>query len=162
MVGLLFYICTMKRFLTIFAAFLAISLAASAQTPVQTLIASYDDVKGVKVFEARGAVMAFARAHIRKSPMGPLAENVEEVTIMMMKKASDQTLEEFLPALRQTLASYQFYGIKPGMDGRIVEVYGSPIKNGAVDELIVFNSELYSLFSLCGSYPVEELKKLDK
>lgn len=152
----------MKRFLTIFAAFLAISLAASAQTPVQTLIASYDDVKGVKVFEARGAVMAFARAHIRKSPMGPLAENVEEVTIMMMKKASDQTLEEFLPALRQTLASYQFYGIKPGMDGRIVEVYGSPIKNGAVDELIVFNSDLYSLFSLRGCYPIEELQALDK
>ena len=148
--------------MTIFAAFLAISLAASAQTPVQTLIASYDDVKGVKVFEARGAVMAFARAHIRKSPMGPLAENVEEVTIMMMKKASDQTLEEFLPALRQTLASYQFYGIKAGMDGRIVEVYGSPIKNGAVDELIVFNSDLYSLFSLRGSYPVEELQALDK
>lgn len=148
--------------MTIFAAFLAISLAASAQTPVQTLIASYDDVKGVKVFEARGAVMAFARAHIRKSPMGPLAENVEEVTIMMMKKASDQTLEEFLPALRQTLASYQFYGIKAGMDGRMVEVYGSPVKNGAVDELIVFNSDLYSLFSLRGCYPIEELQALDK
>lgn len=148
--------------MTIFAAFLAISLAASAQTPVQTLIASYDDVKGVKVFEARGAVMAFARAHIRKSPMGPLAENVEEVTIMMMKKASDQTLEEFLPALRQTLASYQFYGIKAGIDGRMVEVYGSPVKNGAVDELIVFNSDLYSLFSLRGCYPIEELQALDK
>lgn len=148
--------------MTIFAAFLAISLAASAQTPVQTLIASYDDVKGVKVFEARGAVMAFARAHIRKSPMGPLAENVEEVTIMMMKKASDQTLEEFLPALRQTLASYQFYGIKAGMDGRMVEVYGSPVKNGAVDELIVFNSDLYSLFSLRGCFPIEELQALDK
>ena len=156
------YICSMKRFLTSLVATLSLCLAVSAQTPVQAFMSSYDDVRGVKVFEAKGAVMTFARAHIRKTPLGPLADNVQDVTLMMMKKASDQTLEEFLPALRQTLASYQFYGIKAGMDGRMVEVYGSPIKNGVVDELIVFNSDLYSLFSLRGCYPIEELQALDK
>jgi hypothetical protein len=159
----------MKRFLTSLVGVLALSLAvsvhtshASAQTPVQTFMSSFDDVRGVKVFEAKGAVITFARAHIRKSPLEPLADNVQEVTLMMMKKASDQTIGEFLPALRQTLATYQFYGRKTGMDGRIVEVYGSKIKNGVVDELVIFNSDLNSLFSLRGSFPVADLQALDK
>ena len=141
---------------------MALSFAALAQTPVESLISSCDDSKGVKVFVAKGATMSIARGYIRKSPLGPLAENVEAVTIMIMKNASDETKAAFLPALRKTLKVYQFYGRKPGMDGRIVEVYGSPIKNGAVGELVVFNSDQYSLFSLRGSYPVAELQALDK
>ena len=154
----------MKRFLTSLVASLALCLAVSAQTssqtPVQALITSYDSVKGIKVFEAKGATMAIARSYIRKSPMGPLADNVHVVTLMLMDKASDQTKGKFLPALRQTLTSYQFYGRKAGMDGRIVEVYGSKIKNGVVDELVIFNSDLYSLFSLRGPYPVDALQAL--
>lgn len=142
---------------------LVLTVSASAQTPVETVIGKYDGQKGVKTFVAKDALMSMARGYIRKSPMGPLADSVDEVTIMMMKRAGEQTKAAFLVDLRSVLADgYIFYGKKPGMDGRIVEVYGSPIKNGAVDELIVFNSELYSLFSLRGCYPVEELKKLDK
>ena len=152
----------MKRFLTLLFTLL-LTVSASAQTPVETVIGKYDGQKGVKTFVAKDAVMSMARGYIRKSPMGPLADSVDEVTIMMMKRAGEQTKAAFLVDLRSVLADrYMFYGKKPGMDGRIVEVYGSPIKNGAVDELIVFNSELYSLFSLRGSYPVDELKKLDK
>lgn len=153
----------MKRFLTLLFTFLVLTVSASAQTPAETIIGKYDGQKGVKTFVAKDALMSMARGYIRKSPMGPLADSVDEVTIMMMKRAGEQTKAAFLVDLRSVLADrYMFYGKKPGMDGRIVEVYGSPIKNGAVDELIVFNSELYSLFSLRGSYPVEELKKLDK
>lgn len=153
----------MKRFLTIISAFVSFSFTVFAQTPVESLISSFDDSKGVKVFVAKGATMSIARNYIKKSPMGPLADDVEEVTLMMMKNASEQTKEALLPKLRGVLkASYQFYGKKAGMDGRIVEVYGSPIKRGIISELVVFNTDQYSLFSLRGSYPVAELQALDK
>lgn len=152
----------MKRFITIILAVLSFAMTAFGQTPVESLISSFEDYKGVKVFVAEGAIMSIARGYIKKSPMGPLADCVESVTIMMMKKVADQTKQEFLPALRGTLKNYQFYGKKEGMDGNIVEVYGSPIKNGVVHELIVFNSEKYSLFSMRGAYPVAELQALDK
>ena len=106
--------------------------------------------------------MALVRSNIKKSPMKPLADNVEEATILMMKRASDQSKAKFLSSLRAALKSYQFYGKKPGMDGYIVEVYGNPVKNGIVTELIIFNPEIYSLFSLRGSYSIAELRALDK
>lgn len=160
---LIFYICIMKRYLTIIIAFLAASLALSAQTPIETLMSSYDDAHGVKVYDIKGGpMMALVRSNIRKSPMKPLADDVKEATILMMKKASDQSKTKFLSSLRITLKSYQFYGRKPGVEGNIVEVYGSPVKDGAVAELIIFNPEIYSLFSLRGSYSVAELQSLGK
>ena len=142
-------------------AFLAFSCAIMAQTPVESLAESYDGQKGVKVIVADGATMSFARPYIRKSPMGPLADNVEAVTILSLKKASGSVQGEFLARLCKTLKSYQFYGKEKGEDGNIVEVYGSPIKNGVVHELVVYNPDNQVLFSLRGSYPVDELQKLD-
>jgi hypothetical protein len=153
----------MKRFLTIIIAFLVVSLTLSAQTPIEKLMFSYDDVHGVNVYDMKGGpLMAIVRSNIRKSPMKPLADDVEEATILMMKKASDQSKSQFLSSLRTALKSYQFYGRKPGVEGNLVEVYGSPVKDGAVAELIIFNPEIYSLFSLRGSYSVAELKAMDK
>lgn len=147
----------------IILAFVAISLTASAQSPIETLIASYDDVHGVKTYDMKGGpMMALVRSNIRKSPMKPLADDVQEASILIMKKASDQSKAKFLSSLRAALKSYQFYGKKPGMDGYIVEVYGNPVKNGIVTELIIFNPEIYSLFSLRGSYSIAELRALDK
>lgn len=151
----------MRRIITIIIAFLAFSCAIMAQTPVESLAESYDGQKGVKVIVADGATMSFARPYIRKSPMGPLANNVEAVTILSLKKASGSAQGEFLARLRGTLKSYQFYGKETGEDGNIVEVYGSPIKNGVVHELVVYNPDNHVLFSLRGSYPVDELQKLD-
>ena len=94
--------------------------------------------------------------------MGPLANNVEEVTILSLKKAPGSVLDEFHVSLRKVLKSYQFYGKEKGEDGNIVEVYGSPIINGVVHELVVYNPDNHVLFSLRGSYPVTELQALDK
>lgn len=153
----------MKRFVIIMISVLAVSVTALAQTPIEKLITSYDDLHGVKVYDTKGGpLMALIRSNIRKSPMKPLADDVEEATILMMKKASDQSKSKFLSSLRTALKSYQFYGRKPGVEGNLVEVYGSPVKDGAVAELIIFNPEIYSLFSLRGSYSVAELKAMDK
>ena len=151
----------MRRIITIIIAFLAFSCAIMAQTPVESLADSCEDYKGVKVIDVSGTSMTFARPYIRKSPMGSLADNVEAVTILSLKKAPDNVQGEFLARLRRTMKSYQFYGKETGEDGNIVEVYGSPIKNGVVHELVVYNPDNHVLFSLRGSYPVDELQKLD-
>ena len=151
----------MKRIITIIITFLALSCAMMAQTPVESLAESYDGQIGVKVIVADGATMSFARPYIRKSPMGSLADNVEAVTILSLKKAPENVQGEFLARLRRTMKSYQFYGKETGEDGNIVEIYGSPIKNEAVHELVVYNPDNHVLFSIRGTYPVTELKKLE-
>lgn len=151
----------MRRIITIIIAFLAFSCAIMAQTPVESLADSYEDYKGVKVIDVSGTSMAFARPYIKKSPMGPLADNVAAVTIMSLKKAAENIQGEFLSGLRKVLKSYQFYGKVTGEDGNVLEVYGSPIKNGAVHELVVYDPDNHLLFSIRGSYPVDELLKLE-
>ena len=64
--------------------------------------------------------------------------------------------------MHKALAEYMYYGKKKGMNDSIVDVYGSEIKNGVVSELVVYNPVNHSLFSMRGSYPVEELQKLDE
>ena len=152
----------MKHKLIVILATFAMSVTAFAHTPVESLIWKYDEVKGVNVLVPEGAMMTIARGYIRKSPMGPLADSVDEVTILTMKRASDQTKQDFLSKLHNALAGYMYYGKKKGMNDSIVDVYGSEIKNGVVSELVVYNPVNHSLFSMRGSYPVEELQKLDE
>lgn len=92
--------------------------------------------------------------------MGPMADNVSAATIISLKKAQDNVLHDFLTRLRNILNSYQLYG-KTTDDGNTVVVYGSPIKNGIVHELVVYNPDNHVVFSLRGSYPYDELQKLD-
>ena len=152
----------MIRFLTIILAFTACSFTLMAQTPVESLMSEFDDCKGVNVLVAEGGMMTIARGYIRKSPMGPLADSVDEVTILTMKRASAQTRQEFLSQLPMVLQGYMYYGKKKGMNDNIVDVYGSQIIDGIVHELIVFNQENGSLFSMRGTYPVTQLEALDK
>ena len=106
--------------------------------------------------------MTIARGYIRKSPMGPLADSVDEVTILTMKRASEQAKQAFLIQLSNALKSYEYYGRKEGMNDNIVDVYGSQIIDGVVHELIVYNQKNGSLFSMRGTYPVTQLEALDK
>ena len=152
----------MKHRLIVILATLAVSVMAFAHTPVESLIWKYDEVKGVNVLVPEGAMMTIARGYIKKSPMRPLADSVAEITILSMKRASAQTKQDFLSQLRRTLEGYMYYGKKKGMNGNIVDVYGSQIIDGVVHELIVFNPENVSLFSMRGAYPVDELQALDK
>ena len=152
----------MIRFLTIILAFTACSFILMAQTLVESLMSEFDDCKGVNVLVAEGGMMTIARGYIRKSPMGPLADSVDEVTILTMKRASAQTRQEFLSQLPMVLQGYMYYGKKKGMNDNIVDVYGSQIIDGVVHELIVYNQENGSLFSMRGTYPVTQLEALDK
>ncbi len=123
---------------------------------------SVADAKGVQVIEGKGFIMKFARSAIRKTPMGPLADQVTEVTVCKMEHASPEFIQEYTKKLKDVMKSYQFYGVKIGQGGHPVEVYGNYPDNNIVRELIVFNPELNSSFSLRGEYTVEELLAIDK
>lgn len=152
----------MKRII-IALIFLIAGISLNAGTPAEDLMDSYAKDKGVQVIHAKGGLMAFARGAIRKTPLGPLADVVQVVTVCKMPKATADLKAEFLQKLRVILKEeYVYYGIKPGEEGRPVEVYGCPVRNNLVKELVVFNPKDYSLFSLIGDFGVEELKNLDK
>lgn len=152
----------MKRII-IALIFLIAGISLNAGTPAEDLMDSYAKDKGVQVIHAKGGLMAFARGAIRKTPLGPLADVVQVVTVCKMPKAAADRKAEFLQKLRVILKEeYVYYGIKPGEEGRPVEVYGCPVQNNLVKELVVFNPKDYSLFSLIGDFGVEELKNLDK
>lgn len=152
----------MKRII-IALIFLVAGLSLNAGTPAEDLMDSYAKGKGVQVIHAKGGLMVFARGAIRKTPLGPLADVVQEVTVSKMPKASAELKAEFLQKLRRILKEgYIYYGIKPGEEGRPVEVYGCPVQNNIVKELVVFNPKDYSLFNLIGDFCVEDLKNLDK
>ena len=151
----------MKRILTIITSILA-AVSLYAGTPAEELILSTTDVKGVQVIEGKGFVMKFARAAIRKTPMKPLADQVTEVTVCKIDKASPDFIKEFTSELRKVLKGYQFYGVKPGEEGDPVEVYGNYPDKNIVREIVVYNPDNHSLFSLRGEYTVEELPSLDK
>lgn len=151
----------MKRFLTSIISILA-TASLYAGTPAEDLMLSVADAKGVQVIEGKGFIMKFARSAIRKTPMGPLADQVTEVTVCKMEHASPEFIQEYTKKLKDIMKSYQFYGVKIGQGGHPVEVYGNYPDNNIVRELIVFNPELNSSFSLRGEYTVEELLAIDK
>ena len=79
-----------------------------------------------------------------------------------MEKASPEFIREFEAEAREMLKGYQYYGVKPGEEGRPVETYGNIPVDNVVTEIVVFNPDLHSLFSLRGRYTIEELMALDK
>ena len=151
----------MKRILTTIISILA-GASLYAGTPAEDLMLSAMDTKGVQVIEGKGFIMKFARSAIRKTPMSPLADQVTEVTVFKMEHASPDFIQDFTQRLKDVVKSYQFYGIKIGQGGHPVEVDGNYPDNNIVREIVVFNPELYSLFSLRGEYTVDELLSLDK
>lgn len=161
MVGLFVYLCNMKRILSIIISILTAG-SLYAGTPAEELMLSATETKGVQVIEGKGFIMKFARSAIRKTPMSPLADQVTEVTVCKMEHASSEFIQDFTQKLKEILKTYQYYGIKIGQGGYPVEVYGNYPDNNIVREIVVFNPELYSLFSLRGEYTVDELLSLDK
>ena len=137
-------------------------MSAWAQSPVESVISAYGDARGVKTFTAKGAVMTFARRYMRRTPIGPLADKVETVSVLKLERASEEVKTGFLSALRDTLRRYDFYGVKPGEEDRPVEVYGTPLSDGYVHEIVVYNPDFYALFSMRGAFSMEELISLDK
>lgn len=137
------------------------SLLVSAQTPAETLVLKYDDVKGFKTIEVSGMKMAFARPILKKYPIGPMADDVTKVYVLKIDKPSAQERKMFFDNLKSTLKKYRYYG-KSATPGGYTDVYVHMSSPEVVDELVIFNPQKQVLNVLFGKFPVAELLKLEK
>ena len=132
------------------------AVTASAATPVESVIIKYADVKGVRQFEAKGVAMKLARGLIRKTPAAPVADYVDELSVLRVDKADSLDRTAFVSDLYSALSSYDYVGKAEAPNG-IVDVYVSKPQGEFVKEFVVYNQEIYSINSLRGDIPVSTL-----
>lgn len=137
-----------------------LSMNVFAGTPAEDLICSYDGVKGARNIEVKGPRIKLARPILRKYPIGPLADQVTEVEVLNIGKASEQDRQRFAEDLAKTLRHYRYYGKSDSPNG-LVDVYVHLQTETLVDELVIFNPNSIVLNVLFGSFSVEDLLKLD-
>ncbi len=135
--------------------------ASFAQTPVGSLMVKYGSVKGAQDFSAKGGKMNVVRGIIRKSPVGPVADNIDELFVLKLAKASVQSKNSFLADLKSALKDYEYQGKESYNDG-MYEIY--ILRSGAdvVKDLVMYNPDAYSLNSLQGTMSFAELQKLSR
>lgn len=140
---------------------LLIAVSTYAQTPAEKFLESFCEVKGAKKTEARGAMMIFARPVLKKFPIAPMANDVEEVTVLNLGKASELDKERFVSEMTKMLEDNGYiYNGKFDSPNGPVDVYAHLKTDTLVDELVVFNPDLYALNILLGNFSVEKLLKL--
>ena len=133
----------------------------SAQTPVEKVIIKYEDTPGVRHFIAQGMSMILARKFISSTQVAPIAPDVNALYVLKMGEATDSVRTRFVHDLDQVLKSYEYYGKQPSKNGE-VEIYVHHTGPDAVNELVIYNPEIYSLNSLVGNFTVNELLALKR
>lgn len=133
---------------------------ASAQTPVEKVIIKYEDTEGARYFLAQGVKMAFARKLIQTTQMAPIASEVDELAVLKMENAPQYTRVKFVADLNDALKSYEHYGRYETKNGD-VDIYILRSGPDSVEELVIYNPEIFSLNSLHGSFTVSQLLKLE-
>lgn len=147
-----------RSFVLLVAVCIAVT-SSYAQTPVGTLVAKYGNVKGAQDFSAKGGKLNLVRGLIRKSPVGPIADDIEELVILKLTKASSQHKMSFLSDLKSALGGYEYCGTESYGDDTF-EIYVLRSGNDMIEDLVIYNPEIYSLNSLRGSIPVSSLESL--
>lgn len=147
------------RKIVLFVAFLLVTTLGYSITPAQDLMQRHSDIKGGRILEASGSKMVFVRPALKRYTIGPMAECVEGVMVLSMKKTPASEREVFMDDMKKTLRNYQYYGKSGSPDGE-VDVYVHMKNNDTVDELVVFNPDTFVLNILVGTFPVERLLSL--
>ena len=148
-----------KMILIISALFAVISLWGG--TPAQKLVDDYKELKGVRHYSAKGAMMTVARPLMKSYSMAPLAHKVEEMYVLRMDKARPDVQEQFFNDLKKVFDSYIYAGKSDSPHG-IVDAYVHVSSPDVADELVVYNPEIMTLYSLIGEFTNEELQKVQK
>ena len=137
------------------------ALSAAVQTPVEGVIEKYQNVEGVRSFIATGTRLALAKGLIRRTQVGILADDVEELAVLKMQNASQYSKVRFQHDLHDALESYEYHGTHDSRNGT-VDVYVLRSKTGAVEELVIYNPAILSLNSLRGTFPEKALMELEE
>ena len=151
----------MRILLYVMLGFMMIGQVTFAQTPVENVIFEYDDVQGARDFIAQGGPrLMIAKKFLKTTNLASLAPYADEIYVLKMGNASQQDKSDFLKNLQDAFKSYEYQGIHPSKNGE-VEVYVNRGGDGYISELIVYNPELYTLNVLRGSFPVDDLLKIE-
>ena len=148
----------MRKILS-FILFLFVTTLGFASTPAQELMRRHSEIKGGRFLSASGSKMVFVRPALKRYTIGPMAESVDEVMVLNMKKTPSQERKVFMDDMKKTLGQYRYFGESGSPDG-MTEVYVHMKNDDCVDELVVFNPNTFVLNSLIGTFPVEKLLSL--
>lgn len=150
----------MKRLLISFI-FCFLAIQAWGQTPVQLVVNQYKDVKGAKDFQVSGRMMNIARPFLKHYTIGPLAPSVNEMAMINMEKVRSEVRDDFEDYLKENLKTYVYVGKTDTPEGE-VDAYLHFKSSDLVDELVIYNPEIYALYILIGDFHVSELQKIGK
>ena len=135
--------------------------AAYAGSPVEDLILKYESAHGAKDYKASGAAMSVGRTFLKKYPIAPLADDIDEMLILRLEKTSPDVKKRFDKDFREAVKSYMYIGKQDTKQG-VTDVYCLVNKDEIVEELIVYNPALYALNCLRGNMDPQELMKIRK
>lgn len=149
----------LKKIIVVLSACL-VAFSAYAQTPVEKVIIKYEDASGARNFIAQGLKMTLARKLLKSTPVAPIASDVDELAVLKMEDAAQKVRLDFVADLDNALKSYEYYGKQQTKNGD-VDIYILRCGPDSVEELVIYNSVIFSLNSLHGDFTIEELLKLD-
>lgn len=150
----------MKRIILVFAAIL-LGCMAWAGSPVEDVVLKYKDVKGAKSLIAEGFMMKMARPFLKSYSIAPLADKVQEMSVLRMDRADDMQRQLFLDDMYRGLGNYIYVGKSDSPDG-VVDAYVHLSAPDVADELVVYNPKLVALYALKGEFTAEELQRISK
>lgn len=133
---------------------------SEAATPIEKLIVRYSDVKGARDFIAVGGKMALARSLIRATPMAAIAGEVDELAVLKMGNVPEGERKQFESDLHDALKGYRYHGQEQSKNG-LVDVYLLMADDDEVEEVVIYNPEIFSLNSLKGLFSVKSLLSIE-
>jgi hypothetical protein len=150
----------MKRLVLVFLSMILVC-SAWAGTPVENLVVKYKDTKGAKSLIAEGFMMTMARPFLKAYSIAPLADKVQEMSVLRMDKVSIADRKVFLEDMYKGLCHYIYVGKSDSPNG-LVDAYVHLSAPDVADELVVYNPELVAIYALKGEFTAEELRRISK
>ena len=130
-------------------------------TPAEGLVQKYKDAKGARDLVAGKTLLRLVRPMMEDYQIAPIAHKVEQLAVVRLDKSSQEVKDRFLNDLKNTFSRYSYGGQSVTKNGT-VDVYVHMISDNLADELVVYNPEIFALYSLNGSFTREELEKIQK
>lgn len=135
------------------------ALPSEGQTPVESVIAKYKDIKGARNVAVSGGRMSLARSLLKSTPVAPIASDVKSLAVLKMDDVGEPDRSFFESELKTALEAYMYYGRQQVKKG-IVDVYVMLSGQDKVSELVIYNPAIFSLNSLSGEFSVCDLMAL--
>ncbi len=135
--------------------------ALFAATPAENLVQKHKDVKGARDLVAGKTLLRMVRPMMEDHQIAPVAHKVERLSVLRLEKASLESRNKFVSDLKKMVSQYTYAGQSVTKNG-IVDVYVHMASQNIADELVIYNPEICTLYSLSGDFTREELEKIQK